>query len=143
MAFSEEVTLIASTTSSSSSATAADGTAYSTAGQYRRGTFCLVTSDGTGSGSFTLDVAIQAYIFGSWTDVARFNQATGNGTRILWDVGGTVQASSTIEETSQDLAITVGTKRAGPWGSQIRATYTITITGTYSITWYVRGVLQS
>lgn len=144
MAFSETVQLISSTTSTSSSASAADGTAFSQAGQYRRGTFVLVTSGGTGSGSFTLDVAIQGYIAGSWTDVGRFAQVTTSGvTRVLWDVCGTVSSSSTIEEASQDLAITVSTKRAGPWGSQIRATYTLTITGTYSITWYVSGVLQS
>ena len=66
---------------------------------------------------------------------------TAVATRVIWDVGGTVGTSSTIEEATQSLAITVSTKRAGPWGTQIRARYTTTL-GT-SITFSCVGILQS
>lgn len=139
MAYALEVTLVASRTDTSS-ASGTDGTAVTGVDLYRRGTFILSVT--ALSGSTTLDVAIQAYINGFWTDIARFAQMTGTGTRVLWDVGGTLgTGTTTIEEATNDLAITVSTKRAGPWGTQLRATYTLA--SVTSITWSCVGVLQS
>ena len=143
MAYADNITLVASNSVSASVSETA-GTAVTGVDKYRRGNFVLATSSGTGSGSFTLDCAIQAYVNGYWSDVARFAQVTSGATeRILWDVGGTVGTSSTIEEATQSLDITVGTKRAGPLGTQLRARYTIVITGTYSFTWTVVGTMHS
>ena len=136
MAYTTTVSLVASAAITTAATT--NGTAVS-CDVYRRGTFILdVTAV---SGSVTLDLAIQTYINGYWSDIARFAQMTATGTRILWDVGGTVGTSSTIEEATQSLAITVSTKRAGPWGNQLRARYTTTL-GT-SITFSCVGILQS
>lgn len=142
MAFATEITLIASRTDTVT-VSASSGTAVTSMDQFRRGTFALVATGATGSGSVSIACSIQAYINGYWTDVARFADVTGNTERILWDVGGTVNTSTTIEEASQSLAITAGSKRAGPWGTQLRARYSVTVTGTYSITWTVVGVVQS
>ena len=142
MAFSSEITLVASRTDTATVA-ATSGTTITGMDQFRRGSFALVATGGTGSGSVTIACSIQAYIFGYWSDIARFADVTANAERILWDVGGTVNTSTTIEEASQSLAITAGTKRAGPWGTQLRARYSVTVTGTYSITWTVVGVVQS
>lgn len=137
MAYSTDVTLVASTTSTAN-VTASTGDSV-TVDTYRRGSFVLTAT--VNSGSPTLDVAIQAYIGSTWTDIARFAQVTATSTRFLWDVGGTVGTSSTIEEAQQTLGITVSTKRAGPWGTAIRAIYTIASAG--SITWSVKGTVQS
>lgn len=139
MAYATSVTLVAARTDTAN-VTASDGTAITGVDVYRRGTFILSTTALTGS--TTLDVAIQAYINGYWTDIARFSQVTATGTKVLWDVGGTLgTGTTTIEEATQDLAITVSTKRAGPWGTQLRATWTIA--SVTSITWTLVGVLHS
>lgn len=138
MAFGTEISLVSSRTDTTN-VTAADGTAYTSADQYRRGAFILSVT--AVSGGVTINVAIQSYINGFWTDLARFAEVSTVSTRILWDVGGTVNTSTTIEEATQDLAITVGTKRAGPLGAQIRATWTIASAG--SITWSCVGFLQA
>ena len=137
MAYTTNVSLVSSRTDTAA-VTNTNGTAID-CDLYRKGTFILDVTAVTGV--VTLDLAIQTYINGFWSDIARFNQMTSVATRILWDVGGTINTSTTIEEATQALAITVGTKRAGPWGTQIRARYTITI-GT-SITWSCVGILQS
>ena len=137
MAYTTEVTLVASRTDTSN-VTASDGSAI-TVDIYRRAT-CILSVTAI-SGGATLDVAIQTYVNGQWTDIARFAQATTVSSRVLWDIGGTVGTSSTIEEAIQDLAITVGTKRAGPWGPTIRATWTIASAG--SVTWSLTGSFQS
>lgn len=139
MAYALSTTLVAARTDTTN-VTASDGTAITGVDLYRRGTFVLNVSALTGS--TTLDVAIQAYINGYWTDIARFAQVTAAATRILWDVGGTLgTGTTTIEEAQQDLAITVSTKRAGPWGTQLRATWTIA--SVTSITWSLVAVLHS
>ena len=139
MAYALDVTLVASRTDTAN-VTGSDGTALTGVDVYRRGTFILYVSALTGS--TTLDVAIQAYINGYWTDIARFAQVTAAGTRVLWDVGGTLgTGTTTIEEAQQDLNITVSTKRAGPWGTQLRATWTIA--SVTSITWTLVGTIQS
>ena len=136
MAYNTEVSLLDSATYTAN-ATKADGSQVAV-DTYRRGTFILdVTAL---SGSTTLDVAIQTYINGNWTDIARFAQVTATGARVLWDVGGDTNTSSTIEEAIQDLNITVSTKRAGPWGQYIRATYTIA--SVTSITFSLKGFCQ-
>lgn len=136
MAYTNEVTLLEAATYTAN-VEKSDGSQVAV-DTYRRGTFILdVTAL---SGSTTLDVAIQTYINGNWTDIARFAQVTSTGTRVLWDVGGEVGTSSTIEEATQDLAITVSTKRAGPWGQYIRATYTIA--SVTSITFSLKGFVQ-
>ena len=139
MAYAQEITLVASRTDTAAVA-ATNGTAITALDLYRRGSFALVVT--ASSGTWTLAVAIQAYIFGYWTDIARFADVTANAERILWDVGGTVGTSSTIEEASQSLAITAGTKRAGPWGTQLRARYSVTFTSG-TLTWTVVGVVHS
>src|SRR3990167_10833428 len=117
---SEEVTLLSSATYTAN-VTAADGDSVTGIDVYRKGTFILSCT--ALSGSTTLDVAIQTYINGFWTDIARFAQVTATGTRVLWNVGGDLgTGTTTIEEAAQDLAITVSTKRAGPWGTRLRAT---------------------
>lgn len=133
-----DVTLVSSRTDTTN-ATRARGSEVTGVDVYRKGTFILTVT--VNSGSPTLDVAIQGYINGTWTDLARFAQVTATATRVLWDVGGTVNTSTTIEEATQDLAITVGTKRAGPWGSRLRATWTTTALG--SITWSLVGSIHS
>ena len=141
MAYASNVTLVASRTDTADVAEAA-GTAITGVDLYRRGTFILSAT--AVSGTVTLDVTIQAYINGFWSDIARFAQVTANAERILWDVGGTLgTGTTTIEEATQALDITVSTKRAGPWGTQLRARYVVEITGTASITWTVVGVLHS
>ena len=137
MAFGTEITLVSSRTDTAN-VTASDGTAYTTADQYRRGAFILSVTAIT---SVTLSVAIQSYINGFWTDIARFADVTTVSTRVLWDVGGTVNTSTTTEEATQDLAITAGSKRAGPMGAQIRPTWTIASAGT--VTWSCVGFLQA
>lgn len=138
MAYATEITLVSSRTDTSN-VTGNDGSAVTGMDLYRRGSFILdVTAV---SGGVTLDVAVQGYINGTWTDIARFAQVNSVSTRILWDVGGTVGTATTIEEAVQDLAITVGTKRAGPWGTQLRATWTIASAG--SITWSLKGTVHS
>ena len=138
MAYSTDVTLLASATYTAN-VTASDGSSISV-DTYRKGTFILSCT--ALSGSTTLDVAIQTYINGFWTDIARFAQITATGTRVLWNVGGDLgTGTTTIEEASQDLAITVSTKRAGSWGTHIRATYTIA--SVTSITFSVVGVVSS
>ena len=130
--------MVASTTVTANATT--NGTAITGVDLYRRGTFILSVT--ALSGSTTLDVAIQAYINGYWTDIARFAQVTTISDRVLWDVGGTIGSGvTTVEEATQSLAITVSTKRCGPWGTQLRARYTTA--STTSITFTVVGFLQS
>lgn len=136
----EDFTFVASTTSTAA-ATDTAGTTISGFDYYRRGNVVLYVS--AASGTWTLDVAIQTYVNGYWTDIARFAQMTATGTRHLWDIGGPTGNSSTIEEAAQSLDITVGTKRAGPIGKQMRAIYTITVTGSASLTWTVVGTFMS
>ena|SRR3990167_168599 len=140
MAFGQEITLLASRTDTATVAETA-GTAITGMDQFRRGSFALVAT--AVSGTITIACSIQAYINGYWSDIARFADVTANAERILWDVGGTVNTSTTIEEASQSLDITAGTKRAGPWGSQLRVRYTVTVTGSASATWTVVGAVQS
>ena len=138
MAYSTDVTLLSSATYTAN-VTAADGTSTAV-DTYRKGTFILNCS--AVSGGATVDVAIQSYINGYWTDIARFAQVSTVTTRVLWNIGGDLgTGTTTIEEATQDLAITVSTKRAGPWGTHIRATYTIAAAG--SITFTVVGVVSS
>lgn len=138
MAYSTDISLVASRTDTAN-VTAADGTAI-LVDQYRRGSFILSVT--AVSGGVTLDVAIQAFINGFWTDISRFTQVSTVSTRVQWDVGGTLgTGTTTIEEATQDLAITAANKRAGPWGTQIRATWTIASAG--SITWSCVGVVTS
>ena len=112
---------------------------------YRHGIFVLDVTATTGTGTFTLDVAVQGYVADyAWTDVGRFAQVTATGQRILRGVGGTVgSGTTTVEEAAQSLDITVGQIRAGPIGTQIRAMYTLVITGTLTVTWRVRYGLHS
>ena len=136
MAYNTEVTLLESATYTATTS-AADGSQVAV-DTYRRGTFVLDVTAVTGT--LALDVAIQTYVNGTWSDIARFAQVTATGERWLWDVGGDVGNSATIEEATQDLAITVSTKRAGPWGQYIRATYTLsTVT---SVTFSLKGFVQ-
>jgi hypothetical protein len=141
MAYATTVTLVASRTDTAS-VTEASGTAITGVDVYRKGTFTLVAT--AVSGTVALDVSIQCYVGGIWTDIARFAQVTGNAERVLWDVGGTLgTGTTTIEEASQTLDITVSTKRAGPWGTQLRARYVLVVTGSGSITWVVAGTIHS
>ena len=139
---SKAVTLMSSATYSATVA-ATGGSAVSGMDYYRSGSFVSVITGEVGAGSFTLDCTIQAYIGDNWTDVARFAQQTGDSVRVLWGVGRDINASNTIEEAQSTGAMTVSTKRSGPWGTQLRAYYVIAVTGVYSFTWYVKGVVVS
>ena len=139
MAYALETTLVSSRTDTAA-VTRSNGTAITGMDLYRRGTFMLNVS--AASGTWTLNVAIQAYIGARWSDIARFAEMSATGQRWIWDVGGSVNNAATVEEAEQYLAITVSTKRAGPWGTQLRATWTITGTG-QSITWELLGTVSS
>lgn len=138
MAYTSEVTLVASSVVTAT-VTAATGTAVAS-DLFKRGTAILTVS--LASGSFTLDCAIQTIINGVWTDIARFAQVTGNGSRVLWDIGDGQIANTNIEEVIQALAITVSTKRAGPWGTQIRAIWTVGGAPT-TFTWSLNIAMQA
>ena len=145
MAYALTGDLVASRTDTTSSTAETTTTAITSVDLYRQGTFVLAITAGSGTGSFTLDVAIQGYKAGyAWTDIARFSQMTATGTRFLHAVGSTVgTGSTTVEEAAQSLDITVGTVRPGPMGTQLRAIYTLVITGSYSVTWTVQYGLHS
>ncbi len=67
---------------------------------------------------------------------------TASGQRVLWDVGGEVGTSTTLEEAVQNLGIATQSKRGGPWGTQLQAVYTVTGTG-ISFTFQVKGTVYS
>lgn len=144
MSYATEVTLVSSRTDTAAASETA-GTAITNMDLYRRGTFVLAIT--ASSGTYTLDVVIQTYINGYWTDIARFTQMTATGTRFLWNVGVADRSTQKIIEEAQQLFdITPddrdGVKRAGPWGTQLRASWTITVTGA-SITWECKGTVQA
>jgi hypothetical protein len=145
MSYATTGDLVASRSDTASSTAETTTSAITSVDLYRIGSFVLDVTATSGSGTFTLDVAVQGYIAAyAWTDVGRFSQVTATGQRFLRGVGGTVgTGSTTVEEAAQSLDMTVGTIRPGPLGTQIRAIYTLVITGTLTVTWTVKYGLHS
>ena len=145
MGYATNGDLVASRSDTVSSAVETTVAGITSVDLYRNGIFVLDVTATTGTGTFTLDVAVQGYVADyAWTDVGRFAQVTATGQRILRGVGGTVgSGTTTVEEAAQSLDITTGQIRAGPIGTQIRAMYTLVITGTLTVTWRVRYGLHS
>lgn len=145
MAYSEDVTLVSSRTDTTTvSATAGTAIIVDT---YRRGCFYL---DATISGTVTLVCVIQTLIGGLvWTDFARFTNLTSTGTRVMLGVGiernnGSLDNESNAGESAKLTGtITSGTYKSGPWGTQLRAYFTVTITGSGSCAWSCKGTVQS
>ena len=99
MAYALTGDLVASRTDTASSSAETTTTAITSVDLYRQGTFVLDVTAGSGTGSFTLDVAIQGYKAGyAWTDIARFSQVTSVTQRFLHAVGSTVGTGSTTVE---------------------------------------------
>lgn len=139
MAYSQEVTLV-ETRTDIVDATLEEGTAITGMDLYRYGAFCLDVT--VNSGSPTLDVAIQAYIGGSWTDIAEFEQVTTTSKRFFRGVGAVEIILFFDPESAQEtLTLGAGDMRPGPWGAQIRAIWTTASLG--SITWSLKGTVSS
>lgn len=145
MSYATTGDLVAARSDTASSAVEATVAAITSVDLYRVGSFVLDVTSTVGAGTFTLNVGVQGFIAGyAWTDIGRFAEVTATGQRFLRGVGGTVGSGSTvIEEAAQSLDITVGNIRCGPLGTQIRAIYTLVITGTLTVNWRVRYGLHS